>query len=76
MTRAVAVQPQIGELEPGSDQAHASGPERPQYRIREQDDGGAWRGPSETAWTARILRGARPPKPSTGLPDEASATRR
>jgi hypothetical protein len=60
------------DIEPGSDQAHEQGAERPQYRVRPQDDGGAWQGPTEAAWTTRILRGARPPKPSTGIPREAS----
>lgn len=64
-------QPGTTEVEPGS-QAHEQGPERPQYRVRQQDDGGTWRGPTEAAWTARILRGARAPSPSTGIPAEAS----
>ena len=74
MTRAgaVATLPIGSETEPGSDQAHEQGPERPQYRIRPQDDGGTWRGPTEAAWTTRILHGARPPRQPAGLPGEAS----
>ena len=74
MTRpvAVAIRPAGTEIEPGGDQAHETGPERPQYRVHPQDDGGTWQGPTEAAWTTRILRGARPPKPSTGIPEEAS----
>ena len=60
------------EIEPGGDHAAERGPERPQYRVRPQDDGGTWRGPSEAAWTERILRGARPPRQPTGMPGEAS----
>jgi len=62
--------------EPDRDQAHELGPDRPQYRVIPQADGGAWRGPTEAAWTTRILRGARPPKTSSGLPVEASDARR
>ena len=66
------VQPGRSDTEPRADQAHEHGPDRPQYRVHPQDDGGIWRGPTEAAWTTRILRGARPPKPPTGLSGEAS----
>ena len=79
MTPAIATRPNERESEqepgPGIDQAHELGPERPQYRVKPQDDGGTWRGPTEAAWTTRILRGARPPKLPTGLPGEASDSR-
>jgi len=35
--------------------------------VATAQDGGTWRGPSESAWTKRILRGARPPRESPGL---------
>jgi len=41
--------------------------ERARYVVEPQDDGGAWRGPTDAAWTARILHGARPPRASTGM---------
>lgn len=72
MTRAAAVAIEPAATGTANDQAHETGAERPQYRVRPQDDGGAWQGPTEAAWTTRILRGARPPKPSTGIPREAS----
>jgi hypothetical protein len=65
------VQPGTTEIEPGSDQAHERVAERPQYRVRPQDDGGVWRGPTDAAWTTRILRGSRPPRPSAPTPAEA-----
>jgi hypothetical protein len=79
VTPAIATRPSESTNEtepgPGNDQAHESGPERPQYRVKPQDDGGTWRGPTEAAWTTRILRGARPPKQPTGLSGEASEPR-
>lgn len=85
VTPAIATRPNEGtsertgetetEVDPGIDQAHELGPERPQYRVKPQDDGGTWRGPTEAAWTTRILRGARPPKQPTGLSGEASEPR-
>ena len=41
---------------------------RARYRVYPQVDGGAWQGPTDEAWATRILRGARPPRASTGLP--------
>jgi hypothetical protein len=74
MTRAgiVATQLDGGEIEPGTDHAHDPGAERLHYRVHPQDDGGDWQGPSEAAWTTRILRGARPPRQPTGMPGGAS----
>jgi hypothetical protein len=68
----IATQPNGRGIESGNDQAHDRGSDRPHYRVRPQDDGGTWRGMTEAAWTTRILRGARPPRPSAGMPDEAS----
>jgi hypothetical protein len=71
MTRAGAdvLQPAGSQTGAGADQAHEHPAERPQYRIRPQDDGGLWRGPTEAAWTTRILRGTRPPRPSPATPE-------
>ena len=74
MTRASAgvLQPAGTQVEANGDQAHEHGPDRPQYRVRPQEDGGTWRGPTEDAWTTRVLRGARPPRQATGKPGEVS----
>ena len=74
MTRAsdATLEPAVAQVEVGSDQAHEQSSDRPQYRVRPQEDGGAWRGPSEAAWTVRVLRGARPPRQPAGRPGEAS----
>ena len=65
-TSVIATDPNGREIEPGNDQAHQRGSERPNYRVRPQDDGGTWRGLTEAAWTTRILRGAPPPRPAGG----------
>jgi len=50
-----------------NDQAHANGLQRPKrYEVRPLEDGGIWQGPTQAAWMTRILRGARPPRESTG----------
>ena len=48
-------------------QASENRAQRARYVVEPQDDGGAWRGPTDAAWTARILHGARPPRASTGM---------
>ena len=61
----------MGQL---SNQAHASarvGRQRYQPEAARSEDGGAWRGPTEAAWMTRLLRGALPPRPSTGEPAPA-----
>ena len=73
MTHAipVALQPATTTtIERESDQAHERPSRRPHYEVRPQDDGGTWRGPTDEAWTTRILRGARPPRASTGMPSD------
>jgi hypothetical protein len=54
------------EIRREADQAGEEPPGRARYRPGPQADGGAWRGPTDEAWTARILRGAPPPRASTG----------
>jgi hypothetical protein len=58
------------EITGHDDQAHEIALERPAYRVRPSDDGGTWRGPTEAAWMTRLLRGARPPRESPGMPTE------
>jgi hypothetical protein len=60
------------EVAGGADQAHEGGTLRPQYRVHPQVDGGLWRGPTEAAWTTRVLRGARPPRQPAARPGDAS----
>jgi hypothetical protein len=76
MTTEIATRVREREPEPDVDQAHDVGLDRPHYRVIPSDDGGIWRGPTEAAWTTRILRGARPPKQPTALPVEASIPHR
>lgn len=76
MTTEFATRVPEREPEPDVDQAHEVGPDRPHYRVGPSDDGGIWRGPTEAAWTTRILRGARPPKPSAAVPVEVPDPRR
>ena len=71
-TSAGVMQPGSSELDDGRDQAHESGISRPHYRVHPQDDGGDWRGPTEAAWTTRVLRGTRAPRQPSGKPEEAS----
>ena len=66
------MRPGSKELDDGRDQAHENDTERTHYRVHPQDDGGDWRGPTEAAWTTRVLRGARPPRVQSGKPEEAS----
>lgn len=57
-----------------SDQAHPNarvGRQRYQPEAGRSEDGGAWRGPTDAAWMTRLLRGALPPRPSTGEPAPA-----
>jgi hypothetical protein len=69
-TTANEWRPGMTETDGRDDQAHERDAERPSYRVRPQDDGGTWRGPTYTAWMTRILRGARPPRASTGIPSD------
>ena len=59
----------------GPGEATDSRPDTPADRNRTATDGGAWRGPSEGRWVARLLGGAhapRDPAPSTlGAPRPA-----
>ena len=73
MTQAgiIATQLDDSEREPGTNHAHDPGSERRHYQVHPQGDGGDWRGPTEAAWTTRILRGARPPRQPTGMPGGA-----
>ncbi len=57
-----------------SNQAHASarvGRQRYQPEASRSEDGGAWRGPTDADWMTRLLRGAPPPRASTGEPAPA-----
>ena len=38
----------------------------PPHEAGLSDDGGIWRGPTQAEWTKRLLRGAPPPRKSTG----------
>jgi hypothetical protein len=72
VTRATAdeVPPDTSEITGHDDQAHEIAPERPAYRVHPSVDGGVWRGPTDAAWMTRLLRGARPPRVSSGMPTE------
>jgi hypothetical protein len=73
VTRAspITLQPPPTTIEPTTDQAHEIRSDRAHYDVHSQDDGGTWRGPTDAAWMTRILRGARPPRTSTGVSSSA-----
>ena len=54
------------------DQGHASGRQQTRpYQVGSSRDGGTWQGPTEAAWMKRLLRGAPPPRASTGITPDA-----
>ncbi len=72
VTQAMAheLQPATARIGREPDRTLEDRSQRARYLVYPQDDGGAWQGPTDEAWAARILRGARPPRASTGLPHE------
>ena len=59
-------------LNPG----HASGRQQTKrYQVGPSHDGGIWQGPTEAVWMKRLLRGAPPPRASTGITPEARVAR-
>jgi len=74
LTRAGADQarPRSMTVDLQDEEAHENDPGRPRYVVPPETDGGAWQGPTEAAWTARILRGTPPPRQPTGLPGGSS----
>ena len=72
VTQAVAheLQPATARIGRERDRTLEDRSGRARYRVYPQDDGGAWQGPTDEAWATRILRGARPPRASTGMPHE------
>jgi hypothetical protein len=70
LTRAGADQARSRSIaiDPRDDEADLNDPGRPRYVVPQETDGGVWRGPTEAAWTTRILRGTPPPRQPTGLP--------
>jgi hypothetical protein len=56
---------------PGNQATPAAAERIQRYEAGRSQDGGIWRGPTKAAWMIRLLRGAAPPRESTGTTPDA-----